>query len=174
MAPRRLIRKSNLREMAGRLQGTDLDSWRFRIIAHTPTVFLDYLLEVLLGSLAIVGAAFQFSGLSKSVVKEYLPDWVLLVYGISLLVGGLTVVGGLRFRKYGTAVPIGMRLLASACLAYAVAVLFSAGLEVGATAIGNAFILSVLAGWRAFTLRTTYVLVDILGPERIIPTDETS
>jgi len=159
MAPARLVRRAQIKERAELYQTDDKwDSLRFRIIARTPTVLLEYYFEILLGALAIVGGLGAVLGLSTSTITSFLPFPIFLVYGSLLLLGGLTVLGGLKSGRYGTILPMGLRLLAASCAAYAFAVLFAVGLQGGATAIGNALILSILAGWRAFLLRSTFIL----------------
>lgn len=162
MAPHRLGAKHRLRDAAVTERG-----WRWWIIRHTPTVLIDYLFEVLLSTAAVISAAAFFTGLSaQSAVVRLLPDWLGWLYAVTLAVSAVTVGVGLWLQAYGTVVARGMRLLAVACAVYAVA----AGYYVGPPAITPivmSSVLCILAAWRGFLLRCTYLYVaaQLRGPQ---------
>lgn len=163
MAPQRLVRRTSLRGMAKLHEYTSDDSifdrMRFGLIARTPTVLLDYLLECLLAVVAVFIGFANVTGIFEptSLVK-YLPAWLLIVYGALLLLGGATIIFGLLIRRFGTVLPMGLRLVGGTFGVYAIAVVIAAG-DFGTTSAVTSLLVAGFALWRAFLLRSTYLLV---------------
>lgn len=138
------------------------DFWerlRFRVIRHTPTVLIDYLLEGLIALVSVLAGFFAVTDIFEPTsLAKTLPGWLLIGYGGLLLLGGMTVICALIAKRYGTVLPMGLRLLAGTFGVYAVAVLLTVG-TVGFVAAITSLLVAVFAGWRAFLLRSTYLLV---------------
>lgn len=161
MAPHRLRSRLDLRKEAA---GYTPPTFRFWLIARTPTVLIDYLLEVLAAVVGLVlGPAF-LSGFIASQVASKLNPMVIHGLGIVLVAGGLIVIGGLHLQKYGTAVPAGMFLLAGAFAAYAIAVFSYTEIRVGLLTLLLLTGFAALTAWKGFLLRSTFVLVSSRGP----------
>lgn len=152
MAPHRLSPRHRLRDLTATEKG-----WRWWIIRHTPTILIDYVLEVLLTLAAVITAAAFFTGYSaQSAVVRLLPDWLGWLYAILLTASAGMVTWGLAVKQYGTLVAYGMRSLALASGVYALA----AGHFVGAPAVAPivmSSVLGVLALWRGFLLHSTFL-----------------
>lgn len=153
--PERLRRLGHLRRAAA----MHPESWRFRLIARTPTVLIDYLFEVLLITAAVISGVGQLTGIAPSnSVNQMLPGAVRTAYSLMLLVGAGTAILGLARRRYGTTVPLGMRLLSWACFAYCGAVAGVVGFG-ALTVVLQSLTLGLLACWRAFLLHAAYLLI---------------
>lgn len=138
---------------------------RFRVIARTPTVFIDYLFEILLAVVAVLtGLGYLTGFVSGASVIRLLPPAVAFIHAGILILGASTVVVGFKLKRYGTVVANGLKLLCAACLAYAVAVVFFAGIRAGLVPFLMALAFATLAAWRAFILRSTYLLFAARGP----------
>ena len=163
MAPHRLTRGLKLRELAREAlaQVDDHGSipLRFRLIALTPTVCIEYVVELLLMFAAAIVGVTVLTGYNTSTVSEALPPAVQYAYGIGLLLGAGTVAWGLATKRYGTVVPIGLRLLCVILAAYVVAVLGVVGFENGVSTVILSALFSGLAGWRSFLLRSLFLLL---------------
>jgi len=162
MAPRRLIRRTTLRERALNWPPEGASFWlklRFKIIAHTPTALLEYPLELMLVAFALITGTAMIAGVTTSTVAVALPYLVRLLYGIMLVLGAGTTIYGLWAERYGTALASGLRLIAAACAVYAVACLLIVGPFAAFSSIIAFLIFSGLSGWRAFLLRSTYILL---------------
>lgn len=156
MAPHRLKSRMDLRREASGFQPPTL---RFWVIAHTPTVLIDYLLEVLCSAVAIVlGPAFM-TGYVASSTAQQLDQPVTNLLGTVLVVGGVVVLFGLARQKYGSTVPAGMFMLSGAFLAYGIAVSAYTPLRVGLVSLLLLLSLSALTAWKGFLLRSTFLLV---------------
>ena len=135
-------------------------TFRFRVIAATPDLFIDFMLELLLAFIALVTAAGLLSGFSKSTVSSALPELVREGYAVLLIVGAVTILAGLRWRKYGSVLAHGLRLISAACFVYMVACLGYIGPADALVPIVRAGGFCILAAWRAFLLRSTYLLLE--------------
>jgi hypothetical protein len=132
---------------------------RFRIIAQTPTVFIDYLLELWLAFMGIVVGVAYFTGfITPNSVIRLLPELVGRIYSLAMLLGSLAVAVGLLFRRYGTVVPSGLSLISVACLAYTISVVYYLGFRIALSVILMGAGFTALAAWRSFILRSTFIL----------------
>lgn len=131
--------------------------WRWWLLRHTPTILIDYLLEVLLTAAALITSTAYFTGLTaETAVIRLLPDWLANLYAGTLLVAAATVILGLVTKRYATTAAYGLRLLAIGCAVYAFSAAYYLGLPV-LTPIVLSSVLAILAFWRAFLLRSTYL-----------------
>ncbi len=141
------------------------EHWRLVVIQRIPTVVIDYPLEVLLATYGVIAGTTQATGLATSnSLSHLLPGWMMLAYGAALLLGGLTIAVGLVRRQHSVLVAAGLRLLASAMLAYAFAVIATAGWRDG---LPGGLALGSIAGWcylRAFFLKTRALLLSKIDP----------
>lgn len=152
MAPRRL-RRWSLRDRAQEKQG-----WRWALIRKTPTVAIDYLLEILLATICLLTASAYFAGLTqKTSVIRLVPDWLAALWGVVLALGSFGVFLGLAMQRYGTVVAYGMRLLGLACMVYAASAWWYVGLFNAMAPILMSTVFGVLALWRGFILYSTYL-----------------
>lgn len=153
MAPHRLTRPS-LKDRTDGRQG-----WRWAIIRHTPTVFIEYLLEVALAvtsALVLIGYASGF--VSNTAAIQLIPPWVRHLYLITLGVGCLTVLWGFIREAWGTWLATGVRMLALAYFIYAAAVAGELGFARAWQPILTSILIGLIAIWRAFLLRSTFEL----------------
>lgn len=134
--------------------------WRAAILRRTPTVLIDYLVEILFAFVAIISGVGQLTGFSTNSVSRSLPEGLAQTYGVVLVVGGATVGFALIARKFGTILPSGMRLLASAVTVYAGVLIGYVGWRDALQPIVMSLVVGVILGWRAFLLRSAFVLIE--------------
>lgn len=154
MAPHRLRRPNTLRVKSGGLQGV-----RWRIIRRTPTVLIDYLFEVLLTCMCLLSGVALLTNFSTSNVVRQMPDPVTASLGVAYLLAGSTAALGLAASRHGTVLPSGLRLFAFCNTAYLVAVIGYNGWRPAILTALWAILITALAAWRAFLLRSTYLLL---------------
>jgi len=164
MAPHRLKSRLDLRKEAA---GFTPPTFRFWLIARTPTVLIDNLLEVLAAIVGLIlGPAFM-TGFVATPVSNQISVPVTMALSWVLIIGGVVVFIGLLIMKYGTTVPAGMFMLAGGFLCYGVAVMAYAELRVGLVTLVLLVGLAALTAWKGFLLRSTFLLVSA----RPVPTD---
>lgn len=152
--PNRLRRPSTLRAKARLMPG-----WRWRLIARTPTVLIDYLLEVLIAAISLIAGGAMMSGFSNSVTIRQLPEPLVIAFGALYWVAAATMAAGLLLGRHGTLLPQGLRLFAALATAYLFAIIGYAGWRSGIITALYSTALTLLALWRAFLLRSTYLLL---------------
>ena len=156
MSPHRLKSRLDIRIEAA---GVTPPTFRFWLISRTPTVMIDYLFEILLAALAVVSSLGFLTGFTSSRLAGLLPFYVSLLYSITLLLGAAVVVAGLWVKKYGTVVSYGLHWLAYGLVAYSIATVWYVGLRPAVTTVTMALVFATLCAWRAFLLRSTYLLI---------------
>lgn len=155
MAPHRLRMRRRLQHQAEGVTG-----WRWWIIRHTPTVFIDYLFEILMALMAaVVCVMFLLDVNSQTAVIKLIPWWLGLSYAIACGMSSIVILAGMAWKRYGTAVAHGLRLLAIAGAVYAGSVLATIGFERAVQTVTLAAVFSILCAWRAFILHCTYLVV---------------
>lgn len=137
----------------------ELHGPRWWVIRHTPTVLIDYLFEVLLSCIVFLSGLSFVSGFATSAIVRLLPEMIVGIFGGAFMAGGATALLGLWRHRYGTVLAASLRLLAFTCLAYAVFVIGFVGLREAVFTALMAVMLAAVAGWRAFLLRSTYLLI---------------
>lgn len=142
-----------------RTQAAIHSGWRWRIVASAPTVLVDYLLEILMAALGLIYGIAQLTGFSTSILTTTLPHYVVWLDAVALLLAAFTIILGLARARYGTVLPLGLRLLAVTCIAYAGALLGFFGLRGALFTIGFLVTTATLCLWRSFLLRTTFLLL---------------
>jgi hypothetical protein len=160
MAPRRLIpggRDSLVEDYPKTL--------RFRIIAKTPTIFIDYLFEILLSVACLLTSVAYFTGfLAQGTILQRLPTYIGYTYAVALALGSLTVMYGLGRLRYGTWMSTGLKLLAIASVCYAIAAIYFVGWRMALVVTLMSLVFAAIAAWRSFLLRSTYILLASQGP----------
>jgi hypothetical protein len=146
--------------------------WRWRIIRHTPTVLIDYLLEVLVAISFLLTAGAYWGGLTQSTsIIRLVPDWLAALWGTVIALGSLAVLVGLIIKKYGTVVATGMTMLGTASLVYAVSAVWYVGLFEVLASILMSIVFGLLALWRGFLLYSTYLYIKESKSGRPVPDD---
>lgn len=105
------------------------------------------MLSTLLGIVIVVGA------IEPSSLLNALPHGGLVVWGIGLLAGGVTLISGLPRRTNPPILAAGLSLTGTLLGAYAVAVIGYAGWQVGGLSGIFFAVVALLCGFRAFYLR---------------------
>jgi hypothetical protein len=133
--------------------------WRWWLIRHTPTVFLDYTLEVLLVVVALITGLGYLTGFSSGrAIVRLLPPYVAYGYSGCLILAAVTITVGLALKRHGTIAARGLKLVSVTCLVYTISVAYYLGLASSLSVVAMSMAFCVLAGWRSFLLHSTYLL----------------
>lgn len=130
--------------------------WRQTLISLAPTVLIDHLLEVLLAMLAGLYGIASLTGFSTSALTVLLPPIVVTLNACALVLASVTMVFGLARSRFGTILPLGLRLLAVTCVAYALALIGLLGLRSCLFTVMFLMGTATMAAWKNLLLRETY------------------
>lgn len=148
-----------IRRITGRLR--ELEGWRWRLIRMAPAMLIDHLFELLIAAVALVFGTAQLVGFSTSVLATLMPPIVVTINAAVLVLAGSTIVFGLLRRRYGTIVPLGLRLLGFTCLGYTIALIGLVGPRQALFTVLFLVVATMLSFWKGFLLRSTFLFVEV-------------
>lgn len=99
-----------------------------KLLQRLPLPLIEYPFEVVVSVWGLFsGPALALGFVRPESLTRLLPDWIVVAYGLAMTTAALTIALGLRARRYGTTVPRGLELLGTACICYAIAILWNVG-----------------------------------------------
>lgn len=123
------------------------------LLRYVPEQLIEYPLESLIAMWGITSgmSVFVFENVPLS-IQALFPNWVGVLWGILLGLGGTLVMVGLARRWYASVVPRGLQLISSSAVGYALTILADRGV-VGIPVSTLMITVAILCGLRAWFLQ---------------------